>query len=225
MKSIKYDKCDRLNKIYCLSIINNLHLYDNCYSFAYKINNLLGNNIKIIDDNYQLRDKTLVRDFYERDEIGKYLLENKFVCYLCDYIRLKLIEEYNFPNFMDLDCILYNKNQLSEYIYHHSVNQSTFLIKSQYTKLMYRYLLNNYKTYLGDGSYKISIHTNETIYPVYRGMSFNIKNLKYGYKFFNKVPEEVFLTDNYLYDPIIPDYVTEDKLYTWFCKGIKRYDN
>lgn len=73
---------------------------------------------------------------------------------------------------MDLDCILYDREELEEnnYLYHSNKNESHFLIKFQITRTLYSYLKLNYKIYVGDGSISV-IPYQESIQPSLIGLS------------------------------------------------------
>ena len=124
-------------------------------------------------------DGRTVKELYESDYKFLYILKNHPVSFACDYLRLKLIEEYNFPVFMDLDYILYNKQELIDYNFNYDQpdNASYLLIKNNVTRDLYRYIKENYKKYNGDGSIKIKTYFKEKVWPKGIGLSWTSNTL------------------------------------------------
>lgn len=128
--------------------INHILDLDNVYSFALKLNQESGFNIRVISEDTKITENETLQDIMDNDYIIFKMIQNKSNwAYISDYIRLKLICEYNVNNFIDLDVILNQEIKQLEHLEKYSYswfNDSTWLMHNdlaleQYTKYLYRY--------------------------------------------------------------------------------------
>lgn len=128
--------------------INHILDLDNVYSFALKLNRESGFNIRVISEDTKITKNETLQDIMKHDYIIVTMIQNKDNwAFVSDYIRLKLICEYNVNNFIDLDIILNRELKQLEHLENYScstLNDSTWLMHNdlaleQYTKYFYRY--------------------------------------------------------------------------------------
>lgn len=127
--------------------INHILDLDNVYSFALKLNQESGFNIRVISEDTKITKNKTLQDIMDNDYIIFKMIQNKSNwAYISDYIRLKLICEYNVNNFIDLDVILNQEIKQLEHLENYCwsyVNDSTWLMHNdlaleQYTRYINR---------------------------------------------------------------------------------------
>lgn len=142
--------------------LNGILDYDNLYKFALKINLENGVPINIITENSIICEEQSLRTLLEKDTMYQLVKsvnkELHFNC-ICDYIRLKMICDWNINNIIDLDMIL-NPKELDDVKWLYRAfdwNWSGILSHTKPVKYMFEVLklrtMAGLKTY--DNLYKI----------------------------------------------------------------------
>jgi hypothetical protein len=82
--------------------VNGILEHDNLYNFVLKLNREQGLKINIVDENTKLTNGKTVKDYI-------YYVNGNYIKESIDYLRLMLICDYEYNNFIDSDVLINSK--------------------------------------------------------------------------------------------------------------------
>jgi len=132
------------NGTYNCIAINGILNHKNVYKYAWDCNNYLGNKMNLVTED-TLIDGVRLEDFFNRDPIYQDLKLKVASNICCDYIRYKLICEYNYNNFIDLDLVINPTRPLVRFYSESIQNSSMVLFNDLITRYQWNVWLDSYK--------------------------------------------------------------------------------
>ena len=162
--------------------INGILNNDNIYNFALKLNREQGLKINVVDENTKITKDIMLGKIINNNIYCNRMIINKIPwCIICDYLRLMLICDYGFNNFIDLDLIL-NKEILNLKLEEYAIskkNDSAFLMHNELAKEQYLNLKKNIKDniFISDAAYYVKSKIKILNTYFYLNQSFQLNTL------------------------------------------------
>lgn len=117
-------------------VVNGILEHDNLYSFVLKLNREQGLKINVVDENTKLTNGKTVKDYI-------YYVNGNYIKESIDYLRLMLICDFGYNNFIDLDLLINSKMPFDWInLLHNEKNYSGILGHNKLTKYEYEVFKN-----------------------------------------------------------------------------------